>query len=372
MRPTRAEIDLSAVSYNIAQIKKKVAPADIMAVVKADGYGHGMVQVARCAVKNGINFFAVELIEEAVTLRENEITAPILVFGFAIPELTPVFVEHDLTVTIYEWRSAEALEKAAAAAGKRVPVHINVDTGMGRAGVDWQNAAALLHRMQSLQHINIEGIYTHYPTSDERDRSFAELQIARLTEVLHQLEAEGIRIPIVHTANSGAILDLPNSYFNYVRPDALLYGFYPSTETSESIDIKPAMSIKSQVVQMKEIGRGTSVGYGRTFIAEAPTKITTLPMGYADGYRHLLSNKGEVLIRGRRYPIVGRVCMDLIMIDLGAETDVEIGDEVVVLGTQGKESISVYLLAEKCNTLPYEITCAISKRVPRVYLNGDE
>ncbi|MDZ7372486.1 MAG: alanine racemase, partial [candidate division KSB1 bacterium] len=263
----------------------------------------------------------------------------------------------------------EALATEARARGSTARVHIKVDTGMGRVGVGWEQAVPFIQEACRTPGIAVEGIYTHLATADERDKSFAREQLARFGRVLQRLEQIGIRGLLRHAANSGAILDLPEAYFDLVRPGVSLYGYYPSTETSESIPLRPAMTFKTRVAFVKDVPAGTPLSYGRTFVTDRPTRIATLPVGYADGYNRLLSNRGEVLIGGRRYPVVGRVCMDQILVDVGPNGPVQVGDEAILFGRQGQEEISVRSLCEKLNTIPYEITCWVSKRVPRVYVD---
>jgi len=366
-RPTVAEIDLSAIAFNLAGIKKKVAPAAIMAVVKADAYGHGAVEVSRLALQQGAEYLGVALTQEGIELRQNGLRCPILVFGGTWPEEAESLVAHDLEATVYDSKGLEALQAAARKHNKLAKIHIKLDTGMGRVGVDWREALPFAEKAAGSEGIELQGLYTHFATSDQMDKSFAYLQLARFQQVIEQLEAKGIRIPIKHTANSGAILDMPESYFDLVRPGVMMYGYYPSKETSESVPLRPAMTFKTRVLNVKAIERGISVSYGRQFIAEKETRIATLPVGYADGYNRLLSNRGEVLIRGRCYPIVGRVCMDLIMANLGDDEDVVVGDEAVLFGRQGNEDVTVQSICDLLGTIPYEVTCWVSKRVPRVY-----
>jgi alanine racemase len=359
---------LAAISHNLREIKKRVAPAQIMAVVKANAYGHGFKEVTKIAIENGATYLGVALVEEGIILRKNKFTIPVLVFGGFFENQIEDFLRYDLDLTVYDRRHTETLNHYAKAAGKKASVQIKVDTGMGRVGVAWQEAAEFVQRIQELKHIEIVGIYTHFATSDEKDKTFAETQLSRFRQVLKSLKENHIQIPLVHAANSGAILDLPNSYFNMVRPGVSMYGYYPSSETTESLTLKPSMSIKSRVISIKDVERGTPVSYGRTFLANNKTKIATVPVGYGDGYNRLLSNRAEVLIRGQRYPVVGRVCMDQIMVEVGRESAVQVGDEVVLLGCQGNEEITIYEICEKLNTIPYEVTCWVSGRVPRVFI----
>ncbi len=368
-RPTVAEIDLSAIAFNLAGIRKRVAPAAIMAVVKADAYGHGAVEVSRCALQNGAEYLGVALTQEGIELRQSGLQCPILVFGGTWPEEADSLVSHDLEATVYDSEGIEAMRAAALKHNRPAKIHIKLDTGMGRVGIDWRTAPPFIEKAVRTEGLLLQGLYTHFATSDQMDKSFAYLQLARFQQVTKQLESKGIRIPIKHTANSGAILDMPESYFDLVRPGVMMYGYYPSKETSESVPLRPAMTFKTRVLFLKSIERGTSVSYGRQFIAEKKTRIATLPVGYADGYNRLLSNRGEVLIRGKRYPIVGRVCMDLIMANVGEDEDIAAGDEAVLFGRQGDEEVTVQSICDLLGTIPYEVTCWVSRRVPRVYRN---
>jgi len=365
-RATWAEINLGAIAHNLQEIKKKVAPAEIMAVIKADAYGHGLKEVARVALENNARYLGVSAVEEGVQLRK-QTTTPILVFGGFFENQIKACLEHDLELTLFDFELAGALSKQAQASGNSAKVHIKVDTGMTRVGVHWQESLDFICRVSELRYVKIVGIYTHFASADAKDKSFAKTQLQRFQKVLTELEMRNIQIPLKHTANSGAILDLPESYFDMVRPGVSIYGYYPSFEATESINLQPAMSFKSQVVAVKQVESGTKISYDSTYETVKQTKIVTVPVGYADGYNRLLSNQGEVLIRGKRYPVVGQVCMDFIMVDIGLENDIQTGDEVVLLGCQGDEEISIYEICEKLNTIPYEFTCMISSRVPRVY-----
>jgi len=361
---------LSAIEFNLQQIKDKVAPAKIMAVVKANAYGHGALEVSRKVLETGASYLGVALLEEGVELRSQGIQAPILVFGGFFPDEAEEFLQHGLEVTLYNEENLFALTPAAQKLNQKARVHIEVDTGMGRVGVPWQKATSFVKRVWKTPEIEVIGLYTHLATADERDKTFANLQLTRFRSVIEQLGKEGINIPIKHAANSGAILDLPDSYFDMVRPGIIIYGYYPSLETSESLPLRPAMRLKSTILHVKEVSAGTSVSYGREFITPRTTRIVTIPVGYADGYNRLLSNRGEVIIRGKKYPVVGRVCMDQIMVDVGEDVDVEVGDEVVLWGQQGDVEISVYDLCRKLQTIPNEVCCWVSSRVPRVYENS--
>ena len=370
MRPTVAVIDLKAIRSNVQSVVQKVKPARVMAVVKANAYGHGMPEVAKTALDAGADYLAVALVEEGIGLREAGILEPTLIFGGFFPDQAKLFVQYDLDATLYSVRNGEALAKAARLLGRRARVHVKIDTGMGRVGVPWEKAADFVAEVAAMDALELVGVYTHFATSDERDKTFANLQLERFRWVLKQIESRGISIPIKHAANSGAILDMPEAYFDMVRPGIMLYGYYPSFETTESVPLQPAMAFRSKVLFVKEVEKGTSVSYGRKFVAPRKTTIATIPVGYADGYNRLLTNQGEVLIAGKKYPVVGRVCMDQILVDLGPGSQVREGDDVLLFGKTPEGEVSVYDICRKLGTIPYEVTCWVSGRVPRIYVNG--
>jgi len=371
MRPTFAEIDLGAIAFNLSGVQKKVSPASVMAVVKADAYGHGAAAVSRLALQQGVSYLGVALADEGVSLRQAGIGAPLLVFAGVDADEAHFYPQCDLEATVYEPVALAALEKAARAANRAVGVHVKVDTGMGRVGVAWQRAVEFLGELARKEMFEIRGLYTHFATADERDKTYAQLQLTRFKQVIEQAEARGIRVPLKHAANSGAILDMPESYFDLVRPGVMMYGYYPSNETSESVPLQPAMTFKTRVLHVKSIERGEGVSYGSRFVAGRRTTIVTLPVGYADGYNRLLSGRGQVLIGGQRLPIAGRVCMDLTMADAGPDSRIRVGEEAVLFGRQGAEEISVQSICELLGTIPYEVTCWVSKRVPRLYIGPE-
>lgn len=371
MRPTVAEVDLSAVAFNIESIKRRVAPAEIMAVVKANAYGHGAVEISRTAIEHGVKYLGVASVEEGVELRNAGIEIPILVFSGLSLNQASLYLENDLEATIFDEIGFENLKQAATTANKPAVAHIKIDTGMGRVGIDWRKAVEFIEKIYSTQAVQIKAVYTHFANSDHLDKSYALLQLERFRNVLDRLEEKGIKIPLKHAANSGAILDIPASYFDLVRPGIMLFGYYPSNTTQERIPLKPVLSFKSRVLYIKSVGKGESISYDRTYLAPRPTRVATIPVGYADGYNRLLSNQGQVLIHGEFFPVIGRVTMDLLMVDIG-EGDIKIGDRVVLLGKQKKNEITIQSICEKLNTIPYEILCSISHRVPRIYRNRED
>lgn len=372
MRPTRAEINLDNIAYNIGEIRKGIGDkVKIMAVVKANGYGHGAVEVARVATESGVEWLAVAMLEEAVELREDGIQLPILILGLSRPAEAQELIKYRLAQAVCVREVAQALSAEARSGGGTAKVHVKVDTGLGRLGILPEEVTGFVKEMYRLEGIEVEGIFTHFSVADE-DKSFTELQIKKFQEVLASLERAGIRIPVKHSANSAAVLDIPSSYLDLVRPGIMLYGLYPSPKVTHRIHLKPAMSFKTQVAYLKTVPAGVSLSYGRTFTSRRKSRIATLPVGYADGYSIALSNKGEVLIKGKRAPVVGKVCMDMTLVDVTHIPDVKVGDEVVLFGRQDGAEISADEVASKIGTINYEVVCGIGKRVPRVYIKGDK
>ena len=368
---TWAEIDLDALVHNFKEIRKKVGPdVGVMAIVKAQGYGHGMVQVSRVLEKEGINYFGVTSPSEAFLLRKEGIKSPILILGPTMLDQAKEIISKNITQTICTKEMALVLQGECKKLKKRFKVHIEVDTGMGRTGVPYQRALKLIKKVVKIPELEVEGIFTHFSTADEEDKSFTKEQIKRFKGVLEKLEGEGIDIPVRHAANSAGVLSFPESYFNMVRPGLALYGIYPSEYVSRSLDLHPVMSLKSKVIYLKKVKKGATISYGKTYVTNKNTTIAILPIGYEDGYNRLLSNKGEVIIRGQRVRIAGRVCMDQTIIDVGEVSDVKVGDEVVLIGKQGQERVSVEEIAKRVNTVPHEVVCRIAGRVPRIYLKS--
>ncbi len=364
-RATRAIIDLGAVSHNVAEIRKKIGnERGLMAMVKADGYGHGAVEISRAALRSGADSLGVAISGEGQQLREAGIEVPILVVGLSPPEEAYKVIKFHLSQTVATVELLEALDSEAGKASTKVNVHVKVDTGMGRVGINPDDAVSFVRKVKDFKNLNLEGIFSHFPSSDERDKTFSMGQLQLFNQVISNLRLAGIEIPQKHMANSGAVLDLPQSYYDMVRPGIMLYGIYPSREVSRSIKLRPAMTFKTRVAQVKVVPAGTPISYGRTFTTNKKTTVATLPVGYGDGYNRLLSNRGEVLIKGHRAPVIGNVCMDMCMIDASGVEDVRPGDEVVLFG----EDPPVWEFATKIGTIPNEVVCAVSKRVPRLYI----
>ena len=370
MRPTHAEINLRDLLYNYRNIKKKVKKTKIMTVVKADAYGHGMIECVKAleSLKNNTpDYYGVALTEEAVELRKAKITSnPILCFSpFASEELND-YLKFKIIPTITNFAQLKILEISNLK--KKLSVHVNIDTGMGRVGIHYTQAFSLIEKLSKIKNTNIDGVYTHFATSDEKDKSFAKLQLNRFRNLLDELRIENINFGLVHAANSGAILDLPESYLDMVRCGISLYGYYPSNETSESINLKPVMSLISQVSTIANVSKGDSVSYGRKYILKKKGKIISVPIGYADGIRRGLTNNMFGIIKDKFYPQVGTVTMDRIMFDVKND-NIKIGDKIILIGKSKNLEINARSWCKTLDTIPYEITCGIGKRVPRIYKN---
>jgi alanine racemase len=367
LRPTIVEVSLARLTDNFRAIQAAVAPAGVMPIVKANAYGHGLVPVARHLVSLGATSLGVAFLEEAVALREAGVQVPVLVMGGIFGDQIPVFLRHRLTMTASSIDKLEQIDEAAGRMGVTATVHLKVDTGMERIGVHYYSARGLLERASECRHVVVEGIYSHFANADAADLTSARLQLARFREVLEWYDKQGVKPPLRHMANSGAVLQLPESHLDIVRPGILLYGVYPSAEVRKTIAVRPALSWKSRVVYFKVVKPGHPVSYGSTWETDHPVRVVTVPVGYGDGYFRSLSNVARVLIRGRKYPVVGRVCMDQIMVNLEWETAYN-GDVVTLLGADGDEAITCEDLAEWAGTIPYEVLTNINTRVPRVYV----
>ncbi|MFZ5642992.1 MAG: alanine racemase [Bacillota bacterium] len=369
--PAWAEIDLNALSHNIKEIRRITPPeAGIMAVVKANAYGHGSLEVSRIALASGAVRLAVARTAEGADLRRGNIKNPVLVLGYTPAGLIGEVSEYGLEQTVFGFEYAKEVNNEALRLGVRIPVHIKVDTGMGRLGVVTGKDSTIdeIKKIASLPGIDAVGIFTHFASADSADKQFANQQLEKFNSLLEHLKREGIEFPIVHCANSAAIIDMPNSGFNLVRAGISMYGLYPSDEVNaERIELKPVMSFKARIAQVKRVPAGFSVSYGCTYKTPEDTVIATLPVGYADGYSRRLSSRGEVLVRGKRVPVIGRVCMDQCMIDVGNLSEVFPGEEVVLFGRQGDALLPVEDIAVWIGTINYEVVCMVGSRVPRIY-----
>lgn len=372
LRPRVAlEVDTQAIRHNYHEIKKFIPEeTDIMAVVKADGYGHGAKEVASILQEEGANRFAVAIAKEGEELRNAGIEGPILVLGYTPPADIPLLITNDLTQTVFSYEMAEYISREASYFKKAVNVHIKVDTGMGRIGfLADPESVKEVRKIADLPYINMEGIFTHFSTADESDISYTKHQWSIFTGFLNELHEEGLEFPIVHAANSAATMVHSYCHLNVVRPGIIMYGYYPSDYLhGKKLSLKPAMTLKTQVVHIKELPEGHFISYGKKFCTRQKTKVATLPIGYADGYSRRLSNKGRVLIRGEYAQVLGNICMDQFMVDISHIPDVKVGDEVVVFGTQDNKTISIEEMARLTDTIHYEMMCSFGKRVPRIYI----
>lgn len=374
MRATRAIIHLENLQSNIMEIRKKISGNTRLCVpVKADAYGHGALRVAVAAIRAGASYLAVASVQEGIDLREAGIVAPILSLSLPIPEEIPSIIEHELTPLVVDSEFISAMGKIARSMNKTVPVHLKIDTGMGRIGCSPEQAVVLARQIDREKNLILEGTATHFSVADSVDPenvAFTRLQIERFNSAIASIRAEGLDPGIVHAASSGAILQYPESYFDMIRPGILVYGYLPSPELAGLMPLKPVMELETQVVAIKKIAAGTAVSYGRTWTAKQDTFIATLPVGYADGLARHLSPGLKVRIGEEEFPIVGRICMDQCMVDIGPDPWVQRWDHVTIFGPP-PASASADTLAQILGTIPYEITCGINKRVPRVYI-GEE
>ncbi|MFA5146161.1 MAG: alanine racemase [Candidatus Omnitrophota bacterium] len=366
-RPTWAEVDLKAIEYNYKQVRRMVGKnVMIMAVVKANAYGHGTVEVATVLDRLNVDYLGVATTDEAVRLRDHGIKTPILILGSVLPSEVRAAAEKDITLTICGPELIDSIRKASED-GLKVKAHIKIDTGMGRIGVWHEDASDFIKKIVGEKGLVLEGIYTHF-SSAGRDDFFTKYQIDAFEKLLAEIERNWIKIPIRHAANSIATVDFGRSHMNLVRPGLIIYGMYPKHTFPKLIKLKQALSLKTKIVFIKDTPPGRSISYGRTYITQKHTKIATLPIGYADGYGRNLSNKAEVLVRGQIAPVIGKVTMDQTMIDVGHIKGVQLGDEVVLIGRQGRNEIRTERLARLAGTIAYEVICSISNRVPRIYI----
>jgi len=356
------------------EIRKLVSSSsEIMAVVKANAYGHGALETAKVVLNNGATSLAVARVEEAKELRKAGIDAPILLLGYTPGNQFHEVLGLNLIQTVYSLEMAEALNSIAERSGRQAKVHIKVDTGMGRLGLTpGKPALEDVLKAARLPHLILEGIFTHFAAADSADKTYSLAQLELFISFLEELRKAGLEFPLRHCANSAALLDLPQTYLNLVRPGIIIYGLHPSDEIRNSINLKPAMAFKTRIAQLRKVPAGYKISYGSTYQTSKPTNIAVISAGYADGYSRLLSSKGIVLVNGQRARVVGRVCMDQCMIDVGHINDVCTGDEVVLFGHSGTETIPVEEIAKLTGTISYEIVCMVNSRVPRFYLNQKE
>jgi alanine racemase len=365
LRPTTARIDLSAISANLAAITAVVAPASVMPILKANAYGHGLIPIAQHLERQGVGQVGVAYLEEAVELRRAGLDLDILVMGGLVGNQIPHFIDHRLSITASSVDKLAAIDETAAQMGKRASVHLKIDTGMGRIGMKHTSAHRLFEATLAAGHTDVDGVYSHFARSDEADLGWTRTQLDRFNEALDFFPSHGLAMPPRHISNSGGILQVPEANFEMVRPGILLYGVYPSAEVPKTIPVRPALTWTSKVVYFKVLEPGQPVSYGSTWEPNQPTRIITIPVGYGDGYFRRLSNRGEIAIEGRRHPIVGNVCMDQFMVDIGGHSAYN-GDQVELIGP----TIGVEDVAEWAETIPYEVLTNINTRVPRVYENA--
>ena len=368
---TYAKIDLDAIEHNILEVKKRIEKGvKVLAVIKADGYGHGATVLGEF-LKNQVDYYGVATIEEAIELRDNGIELPILILGYTSPSQYIELVKNDITQTIYSLEMAKEISNAAKLCKKAAKIHIALDTGMTRIGLEPNEAGIIeLQKILSLSNVVVEGLFTHFSCADETDKAYSKLQMERYDNFMNLLDERSIDIPIKHICNSAGIMEFNHHRFDMVRSGIITYGLYPSEEVNKNaIELKPALEWKAHVVNVKTVDEGCGVSYGKTYITKGKTKIATISVGYADGYPRALSSKGRVLISGEYAPIIGRVCMDQMMVDVTHIDNVEIEDEVILVGKDKDKSISVEELAYLAGSFNYEFVCGICKRVKRIYEN---
>ena len=366
-------IDLDQICKNTQEIIKKVGTdTRVMPVVKADAYGHGAIEVTKALSEIGTYGFAVATVGEALALRRAGITKPILILDFVFSNQFETIIRNDIMLTVFQYGIAKSLNEAAAQMGTTAHIHLKIDTGMGRIGyIPNDESVAEIKKISELSNIEIDGIFTHFACADSADKTSMNAQLERFRNFVDKLEKLGINIPIKHVCNSAAIIDMQDDFLNMVRSGIITYGLFPSEEVNKSsLDVRPTMELHSVVINVKTIDKGDTVSYGSTYVAQKPTVIATIPVGYADGYPRQLSNKGSVLIHGKRAKIVGRVCMDQFMVDVTDIPDVLIGDNVTLVGPDGDDCITCEEIGEISGRFNYEFLCCITRRVPRVYIRN--
>jgi alanine racemase len=370
LRATWAEVNLSRLSRNLQAIRSRVAPAKVMIIVKANAYGHGLAQVARYLGPLA-DYIGVAVLEEGIFLRQLGVKAPVLVLGGIWGDQVPQYLQHDLTLTASSVERLEQIDAVAAQLGVKAKVHLKIDTGMERIGVHYYSAQTLQETALKCRHVEVEGIFSHFANSDAVDLSHAHLQLERFQEVLRFYEKNSLPVPVRHMANSAAILQLKESHLDMVRPGIMLYGVYPGKEVKRTVEVQAALAWKSRVVYFKVVRPGHPVSYGSTWQSDHSVRLVTVPVGYGDGYFRRMSNQAQVIIRGKKYPQVGRICMDQMMVNIENDSAFN-GDEVTLMGESGSLAITAQELADWAGTIPYEILTNINTRVPRVYITEDE
>lgn len=368
-RPTYIEVYVDRLRSNFRTIRDRVAPAKVMASIKANGYGHGLVTVGVALQEEGIDALGVAFIEEAVELRKAGVTIPILVFGGLLREQLDVYIQYDIEVTAPSVMKVSQIDESAKRLGKRAKVHLKIDTGLERIGVHHYHAPTLFDAALQAKHCDVVGVFSHFADVEPEGLSLARTQLERFLECLRYFESRA-HVPFVrHIANSAAVLAFPESHLDMVRPGLALYGVYPEPRLRGVWDLRPALSLKSQVVYFKVVRQGAGVSYGHTWHAPEDTRVITVPIGYGDGYLRTLSNKGITIVRGRRCPVIGKVCMDQMMVDISPSGEAYNGDEVVLIGHQGDQSIAVEDLATLVDTTPHDILVSLNSRIPRIVVS---
>lgn len=372
MRPVWAEIDLDILANNMRNIKKLAGDKEVMAVVKADAYGHGALDVAPCLLENGASKLAVAMLTEAIELRNNNITAPIMILGYTPIYLGEELIKYNIEQTIYDLNYAKELSNLAIKLNKKAKIHIALDTGMGRIGfLPTDESFNAICEICNLPGLDVIGIFTHFSSSDEKNKEYTQYQFNQIYNFIERLEVNEINIPIKHASNSAAIIDLPNTYLDAVRAGIILYGYYPSDEVKkDNLSIKPALTLKAKIAHIKELDSGMYISYNRTFKTSRKSKIATIPIGYADGYIRTLKHEAKVIVNGQLAPIVGNICMDQFMIDVTDIDNVKSGDEVILLGESNEVKFNADDLAKCMNSINYEVLCLLKNRVPRAYIKN--
>lgn len=370
LRPVWAEINLDNLAHNIKEIKRVTKAKEIIGVVKADAYGHGALDIAPTLLDNGVTRLAVAVLNEAVELRRGGIQCPIMILGYTPPNLLDLLIKYDIEQTVYSYDLAKEISDKAIEGSKIAKIHIAFDSGMGRIGfLPREEDISEVERISKLPNIKIYGIYSHFSTADEKDKNYTYEQLKKFNWFYNILQERGIQINIRHIANSAAIIDMPETHFEAVRPGVILYGYYPSEEVDKTkVYLKPVMSLKTNIVHLKKVPIGEYISYGKKFKTERESIIGTLPVGYADGYTRSLGEEAKVIINGKLVPVVGRICMDQCMVDLTNVPDVNLGDEVILMGEDSESKMTADELASILGTINYEVLCMISRRVPRVYV----
>ena len=372
IRPAWVEVNLNNFDYNIKQIKAKAAGRELIGVIKADAYGHGSVKCAEVLRENGVKTFAIATLQEAITLREAGAKEEIIMLGLTPDMYADTIVDYDITPVVCDSANARAISDAAAAKGKTVSGLIAVDTGMGRIGYladDTSYAIEDVKKIEALPNFKIKGLFSHMATADAADKTYSKEQEAKYNAFYEALTKAGIKLPFRTFANSASIMEIPSVYFDAVRPGIILYGCYPSDEVDfNQLSIKPVMSVKATIVHLKDVPENFSVGYGRKYISTKPARIATLALGYADGYPRPYSPNAKVIVNGVVCPVAGNICMDQCMVDVSAVPNVKVGDEVIVMGSDGVNSVTADDIAKATGTISYEICCAFGQRLPKVYV----